>query len=105
MTVNPLLQTLRMIEALSRADSSAETLSLYLDASPATVKRYLNEARELGADIRSVRSGACWLYELRNASSVMPRTVLWIELEQKRDLRASPPPGGGDGNPPGAGDA
>lgn len=88
MTVNPLLQILRMIETLSRNDTSAETLCKQLNASPATVKRYLNEARELGADIRSVRCGASWLYELRNAETVMPRTMRWIDLEQKRDLRA-----------------
>jgi biotin operon repressor len=88
MTVNPLLQTLRMIEALSRSDASAETLCKQLDASSATVKRYLNEARDLGADIRSVRVGAAWVYELRNADSVMSRTMRWIDLEEKRDLRA-----------------
>lgn len=88
MTVNPLLQILRMIETLSRTASSAETLCKQLNASPATVKRYLNEARELGADIRSVRSGPSWLYELRNAETVMPRTMRWIDLEEKRDLRA-----------------
>lgn len=84
MTVNPLLQILLMIETLSRNDANAETLCKQLGASPATVKRYLNEARELGADIRSVRDGGHWLYELRNAESVMPRTLRWIDLEQKR---------------------
>lgn len=87
MTVNPLLQILRMIETLSHIDASAETLCKQLNASPATVKRYLNEARELGADIRSVRCGAAWVYELRNSESVMPRTLRWIDLEEKRDLR------------------
>ena len=89
MTVNPLLQILRMIEALSRTDSSSETLCKQLNASPATVKRYLVEARELGADIRSVRVGPSWVYELRNADSVMPLTMRWIDLEEKRDLRSS----------------
>lgn len=85
---NPLLQTLRIIETLSRTDATTETLCKQFDASSATVKRYLAEARDLGADIRSVRSGASWLYELRNADSVMPRTLRWIELEEKRDLRS-----------------
>lgn len=86
MTPNPLLQTLRMIETLSRADANAETLGRQLEASPATVKRYLAEARLLGADIFSVRMNGGWVYELRNAKAVMKRVLQWIDLEEKRDL-------------------
>lgn len=86
MTTNSLLQTLNLVETLSRFDASAETLSRQLDVSPATLKRHLVEARAMGADIRSVRLGAGWVYELRNASAVMPRVSLWIDLEGKRDL-------------------
>lgn len=86
MSVNPLLQTLRMVETLSRFDASAETLGRQLDASPATVKRYLIEARALGADICSVRMNGGWVYELRNANEVIKRVRLWIDLEEKRDL-------------------
>lgn len=88
MTVNPLLQTLRMIETLSLFDASAETLGRQLDASPATVKRYLVEARALGADICSVRIDGGWVYELRNSKAVLKRLRLWIDLEEKRDLVA-----------------
>jgi biotin operon repressor len=86
MTLNPLLQTLRLVETLSRFDASAETLGRQLDASPATVKRYLVEARALGADICSVRMNGGWVYELRNADAVMARVRQWIDLEEKRDL-------------------
>jgi hypothetical protein len=86
MTTNPLLQTLRLIETLSRFDANAETLGRQLDASPATVKRYLVEARSLGADICSVRINGGWVYELRNAKAVMKRVNQWIDLEEKRDL-------------------
>lgn len=86
MTVNPLLQTLRLIDKLSRSPASAETLGMHLHASPSTLKRYVAEARVLGADIRSVRAAGGWLYELRNADSVMTRTKTWMDLEQKRSL-------------------
>lgn len=86
MTSNPLLQTLRLIETLSRFDANAETLGRQLDVSPATVKRYVVEARSLGADICSVRMNGGWVYELRNADAVMTRVKQWIYLEEKRDL-------------------
>ena len=88
MSSNPLLQTLRMIEKLSRDDANSETLARELDASPATLKRYLNEARELGADICSVRMSGGWVYELRNAEAVMKRVKLWIDLEETRNLNS-----------------
>lgn len=88
MNVNPLLQTLRLIETLSRFDATSETLGRQLDASPATVKRYLAEARLLGADICSVRLEGGWVYELRNSKAVLKRLRLWIDLEEKRDLVA-----------------
>lgn len=88
MTSNPLLQTLRLIETLAIVDANAETLGRKLDASSATVKRYLVEARSLGADIFSVRINGGWVYELRNADAVMARVKQWIDLEEKRDLTA-----------------
>ena len=88
MSSNPLLQILKMIETISRFPASSETLGRQLDISPATVKRYVVEARQIGADIRSVRLGGGWVYELRNADAVMTRVKLWIDLEEKRDLTA-----------------
>jgi hypothetical protein len=86
MISNPLLQCLRLIETLTRFDANAETLGRQLDASPATVKRYISEARDLGADICSVRMNGGWVYELRNADQVAERLRQWIDLEEKRDL-------------------
>ena len=88
MTQNPLLQCLRLVETLSRSNATAETLATQLEASPATLKRYISEARLLGADIASVRLSGGWVYELRNADRVMTRVRQWIELEEKRDLTA-----------------
>jgi len=88
MTQNPLLQCLRLIETLSRSNATAETLATQLESSPATLKRYISEARLLGADIASVRLSGGWVYELRNADRVMTRVRQWIELEEKRDLTA-----------------
>ena len=75
-----------MIENLSHSETSSETLGRQLDASSATVKRYLVEARELGADIRSVRMNGGWVYELRNWPAIMNRVRIWIQLEEERDL-------------------
>lgn len=86
MAASPLLETLRIVEALSLAPASVDALAAHISASTVTVKRYIAEARVLGADIRSTRFGKLWLYELRNPEHVMPRTLRWIELEQSRTL-------------------
>jgi predicted DNA-binding transcriptional regulator YafY len=89
MNESAILQILRLIDTLSRYGlCSADTLTTMHSVSVATLKRQINEARILGADICSVRRGGQWLYELRNADAVMPRVELWIDLEQKRDLLA-----------------
>ena len=83
---NPLLITLQLIEALGRYDAGTETLGRQLDLSPATVKRYIADARLLGADIVSARVSGLWVYELRNWPSIKARTLRWIELEETRNL-------------------
>jgi len=83
---NPLLHTLQIIETLSRFDASCETLGRQYDLAPATVKRYLAEARLLGAVIVSSRVGGSWVYELRNWCSIKVRTLRWLELEKSRSL-------------------
>lgn len=83
---NPLLQTLLIIDHLRRYPASCETLGNQLDLSPATVKRYIADARLFGADIVSSRVGGSWVYELRNWDAVKVRTLKWIELEQTRSL-------------------
>lgn len=86
MSTRPLLDTLRIVEALSHESFPLDALASLVEASPITVKRYIAEARILGADIRATRRGSFWLYELRNPEHVMPRTLRWIELETSRNL-------------------
>lgn len=88
MSLRPILQILKIIETISRFPASSETIGRQFDISPATVKRHVVEARQIGADIRSVRLGGGWVYELRNPEVVMARVKLWIDLEEKRDLTA-----------------
>ena len=56
--------------------------------SAATLKRYIKDARLLGAEIESYRSGQTWAYRLINLDQITARLDTWIELEQKRDLTA-----------------
>lgn len=89
MSTNPLLQSLKIIDALNRyGECTAATLQTMGGISPATLKRCISEARLLGADICSVRKNVGWVYELRYADRVMTRVSQWIELEEKRDLTA-----------------
>jgi len=83
---NPLLLTLEIIEALGFDDISLDALTVGFELAPATVKRYLAEARLLGADIVSSRVGGVWVYELRNWPAIKARTLRWIELEKTRSL-------------------
>ena len=83
---NPLLQSLTVIETLSRYGASLQTLGNVIDASPATTKRCISEARLLGADIVSARVGGLWVYELRNWPACSKRVTQWIELEKARTV-------------------
>lgn len=56
-------------------------------ASPATVKRYLAEARHMGARIDSVGGGKNpWFYRLNNWPQICARVGVWTVLESTRDL-------------------
>jgi predicted DNA-binding transcriptional regulator YafY len=88
--MNAHLETLLMIKTLSEyGDCSAATLQTMGKISPATLKRYIADARHLGANIVSIRSPAGVAYSLLNKAMVQPRLASWIELEQTRDLRES----------------
>jgi len=87
MSTNPLLQTLKIIDTLNQQGAcTAATLQTMWNISPSTLKRCIFESRELSADICSVRMNRGWVYELRNADSVMTRVKQWIDLEEKRNL-------------------
>lgn len=87
MTVNPLLQTLYVINALGCSDATAATLEQNFAISSATLKRCISEARLMGAKIVSQRSGSLWVYTLQNFADLKNLKV-WIDLEEKRDLTA-----------------
>ena len=86
---NPLLQTLQVVFLLSRGPTSLKIISEQFDLGPATVKRYLADARLLGADIVSARVGGVFVYELRNWQAIKVLTLRWLELEQNRSLLMS----------------
>lgn len=84
--MNSLLTTLEIISSLSRSPSTAAELQALFQISIATLKRHLAEARDLGADIESIKVGKASTYHLRNAAQVSKRLDRWIELERARDL-------------------
>lgn len=84
---NPLLTTLEIVAALGDSPMTAvELQAQFGDMSIATLKRHIAEARLLGADIESVKSGKSWNYHLNNKADVRVRLARWLELERSRDL-------------------
>ena len=65
---------------------SAAALSQEFGISPATVKRYISTARQMGADIVSVRYASGFAFEIRNWSLCRPTVARWIQLETARTL-------------------
>lgn len=86
MTPSPLLQALYIVRMLNTSPTSARMLAEGLGVSDSSVKRLIADARGMGADIRSYRSGGLHFYELRNPERVMPTVLLWIDLEERRTL-------------------
>lgn len=84
--MNSLLTTLEIISVLSRRPMAAAELQSLFPVSIATLKRHLAEARELGANIESIKLGKSSTYVLRNAPQVAARLERWIELEKARNL-------------------
>lgn len=87
---NPLLSTLEIILQLGKIPTSTIDLMAQFAVSQACVKRYIADARVLGADIVSVKSKGVSRYELRNWSAICRRTQRWAQLERERDLRDIP---------------
>lgn len=83
---NPLLQSLQVLQALSIGDYSAKRLTADFSISIPTLKRYLDDLRNMGAVIVSVKAGGESRYHLANTDSVMPRALRWIDLEVQRSL-------------------
>lgn len=87
MHMNSLLTTLEITSYLSRKSATAAHLQTEFGVSIATLKRHLAEARELGAEIDSVKIENVSTYELRNYPLISKRLNRWIELEKARNLR------------------
>lgn len=77
---NQHLQTLQIIETLSRFDASVKTLADHVKCSEASTKRYIKDARHLGADIVASRKNGAWVYELRNWDACKKTVISWIAL-------------------------
>lgn len=90
--MNPLLEMLLTVKTISTYGScTASTLETMAKISPATLKRYIKDAREMGADIVSIRKATVPAYECRNWSDIKKRVELWIELETQRSFIALSP--------------
>lgn len=71
---------------LLAGDASAEHLADQVQVSGPTLKRYIAELRNMGADIVSYRHGERSLYRLQNARVVEGRLCSWLDHELNRSL-------------------
>lgn len=83
---NPLLQSLQILQSLSYGDAPAGWLADDASISIPTLKRYLDDLRNMGAVIVSIKAGGQSRYHLANREEVMPRALRWMELEIGRSL-------------------
>jgi biotin operon repressor len=84
---NELLNTLRMVEMIGKGgEFTADYLMGQLECSRASLNRYVQEARHMGAKVASVKVGKYSVYRVENWEAVSKRVGVWIELEEKRDL-------------------
>lgn len=73
---NPKLEkSLRLLVAIERNPQSCQELTETLGASRATVQRLVEELRELGCNIESVRDGMEWSYHLHDWGVFAPARV------------------------------
>ena len=87
--MNPLLETLMVLDTLRYYGAcTASTLETMGKISSATLKRYIKDLRNMGADIVSVKRSGVPAYECRNMDDLKNRLAMWIELEQERNLVA-----------------
>lgn len=84
--MSELLKELLLARELMRGERSVGELCELVDASVATVKRYLADLRHMGCVIESVRGRKGWNYRLANGAAIAPRLGVWIRLEQERRL-------------------
>lgn len=86
---NPLLTTLYVIRSAGEIRPTAEWLCRYYGLSDRTLKRYIEEGRQLGAQLRAVKlaDGAYhWQVENWESLEATGRLARWIDLEESRSL-------------------
>ncbi len=82
-----LLKTLLIVRSIiDTGPTPCAELARFHGMSTATLKRRLEDARQLGAHVESVKLGARWYYSVPNAAVVHRRLGLWIKLEEARSL-------------------
>lgn len=83
-----MITTLKIIRELGNTNSPASdytsnALCEKFGISLATLKRYITEARHLGAAIESYRKGNASYYRLKNWTACKERVNTWINLIEK----------------------
>ena len=84
--MNDHLTTLKILVDLSKSDTSSAVLCSAHGVSIATLKRFIAEARHMGAVVESRKVGATWLYHLDNWSQIKKIVTSWMTLEENRSL-------------------
>lgn len=83
MAASPLYDVLLTIVATSLSPASARDLASARGVSDRTLKSYIAQARNLGADIVSIKRNGQYYYELRNYDDIKGRLIAWIDLEER----------------------
>lgn len=90
-TANPLLDILLTIQdVIDEPGITTERLAMRRACSDRQLKRYIAEARHLGADLRSTREatgpGTPYGWRCYNKHAIRQRLATWIDLERSRSL-------------------
>jgi hypothetical protein len=83
---NPFLVMLRLVDGLASADRTTAELMEQHGITGITLKRYIADARHLGAEIVSVKKAGKSYYRLDNYGAIKKRLKRWIELEEQNTL-------------------
>lgn len=85
---NPLLTTLYVTRSIGENQPTAEWLCRYYEISDRTLKRYLDEARHLGAQLVPVKMmDGRYHWTCENWNEIQQRGLLgrWIQIEEERE--------------------
>lgn len=85
---NPLLTTLYILRTIGEHQPTAEWLANYYGVCDRTLKRYIVEARQLGADLEPVKMmDGRYHWTCTNWATIQQRGLLsrWIALEEERE--------------------